>query len=241
MPLKEETETQYFNLLGRYNKIIEIEFLYPDTHISKNTSMEYLKKNYIPLSKLEERNYKGLIITGAPVETLEFEEVNYWENLKTAFDLDIPSVFICWASQGALYHHYKILKYPSKEKIFGIFNHSVTKNPLIPLENFDAPHSRHTYNKKEDLLKAGLLIIGENEKAGVYMSATKDLRNIYIAGHGEYNIDTLDKEYRRDLVNIPENYYKDDDPTKEILFTWDKHREILYKNWIEIIEKEIQN
>ena len=235
MPFKEETESQFFNILGRYSLGVEIEFLYPDNHISKHTSMEYLKKNYIPLSKLEGRNYQGLIITGAPIENIEFENVKYWDELKPAFNLDIPSIYICWASQGALYHRYKILKHPLKEKTFGVFNHRVNKNKLISLDAFHAPHSRNTYNKKEDILGAGLTIIAENKKAGVYMAATKDLKNIYISGHGEYQMDSLDKEYRRDLINIPENYYRDNDPNKEILFTWDKHRDIFYKNWLKMI------
>ncbi|MGB6129467.1 MAG: homoserine O-succinyltransferase [Psychrilyobacter sp.] len=239
MPFKEETESQFFNLLGRYDLTVEVEFLYPDNHISKHTSTEYLEKNYIPLSKLEERNYQGLIITGAPIENLEFEEIKYWNELKPVFNLKIPSVYICWASQGALYHHYKILKHPLKEKIFGVFNHSVNKNKLIPLDEFHAPHSRHTYNQKEDILEAGLMIIAENKKAGVYMAATKDLQKIYISGHGEYQMDTLDKEYRRDLKNIPENYYKDNDPNKESFFTWDKHRDIFYKNWLNMILEQV--
>ncbi|WP_051251694.1 homoserine O-acetyltransferase/O-succinyltransferase family protein [Psychrilyobacter atlanticus] len=237
MPFKVEVESQFFNLLGRYSLAVEVEFLYPDNHISKHTSMEYLEKNYIPLSKLEERNYQGLIITGAPIENREFEDVKYWGKLKPIFDLDIPSIYICWASQGALYHHYKISKHPLKEKIFGIFNHSVNKNKLIQLDKFHAPHSRNTYNKKEDLLEAGLVIVAENEKAGVYMATTKNLQKIYISGHGEYQINTLDKEYRRDLKNLPENYYRGNDPTKEILFTWDKHRDIFYKNWLDMIIK----
>ncbi|MEI6858112.1 homoserine O-succinyltransferase [Psychrilyobacter sp.] len=240
MPFKEETESQFFNILGRYNLIVEIEFLYPDNHISKNTSIEYLEKNYIPLSKLNEKNYQGLIITGAPIEDLEFEQVRYWNELKPAFDLNIPSIYICWASQGALYHHYKILKYPLKEKTFGIFNHRVYKNKLIQSEEFYAPHSRNTYNKKENITEVGLTIIAENKRVGVYMVATEDLKNIYISGHGEYQIDSLDKEYQRDLKNIPENYYKDNDPDKEILFTWDKHRDIFYKNWLKMITGEIQ-
>lgn len=235
MPFKEDTESQFFNLLGRYNLTVTIEFLYPDNHISKHTSMEYLEKNYIPLSKLNECNYQGLIITGAPIEDLEFEEVGYWNDLKYAFNLDIPSIYICWASQGALYNHHKILKHPLKEKTFGVFNHIVYKNKLIQLDEFHAPHSRNTYNKKEDIIKADLVIIAENKKVGVYMSATKDLKNIYISGHGEYQIDSLNKEYHRDFKNIPENYYKDNDPNKEILFTWDEHREVFYKNWLEMI------
>lgn len=119
--------------------------------------------------------------------------------------------------------------------MFGVFNHRVNKNKLIPLDEFHAPHSRNTYTKKEDIVGAGLTIIAENKGAGVYMAATKDLKNIYISGHGEYQMDSLDKEYRRDLKNIPENYYRNNDPDKEILFTWDKHRDIFYKNWLKMI------
>lgn len=235
MPFKVEVESQFFNILGRYNLAVEVEFLYPDNHISKHTSMEYLEKNYIPLSKLEEKNYQGLIVTGAPIENIEFEDVKYWGKLKSVFDLDIPSIYICWASQGALYYHYKISKHPLKEKMFGIFNHRVHKNKLIQLDEFHAPHSRNTYNKKEDIAEAGLMIIAESKKAGVYMAATKDLKDIYVSGHGEYQINRLDKEYRRDKKNIPENYYRNNDPDKEILFTWDKHRDIFYKNWLNMI------
>ena len=237
MPFKGEVESQFFNLLGRYNLTVEIEFLYPDNHISKHTSMEYLEKNYIPLSKLEEKNYQGLIVTGAPIENIEFEEVKYWNELKPVFNLDIPSIYICWASQGALYHQYKITKHPLKKKIFGVYNHRVHKNKLIQLDEFRAPHSRNTYNRKEDIAGAGLMIIAENKKAGVYMAATKDLKNIYISGHGEYQIDRLDKEYQRDKKNIPENYYRDNDPDKEILFSWDKHRNVFYENWLKMIKK----
>jgi len=235
MPFKEETESQFFNILGRYSLTVEIEFLYPDNHISKHTPMEYLEKNYIPLSKLKEKNYQGLIITGAPIEDIKFEDMRYWNELKSAFNLNIPSIYICWASQGALYHHYNISKYPLKEKTFGIFNHKVYKNKLIQLDKFHAPHSRNTCNKKEDIIKAGLVVIAENKKVGVYMAATKDLKNIYISGHGEYQIDSLNKEYHRDLKNIPENYYRDNDPNKEILFTWDEHRNIFYKNWLKML------
>jgi homoserine O-succinyltransferase len=237
MPFKEEVECQFFNILGRYNQRVEVEFLYPDTHISKHTPMEYLEKNYIPLSKLKERKYQGLIMTGAPLEEIEFEEVSYWDELDIAFNIGIPSIYICWASQGALYNHYKIQKYPLEEKIFGVYNHKVYTNKLIPLDEFAAPHSRNSFNNKEDILKAGLEIISENKRAGVYISATKNLKNIYISGHGEYQIDRLDKEYRRDLKNIPENYYRDNDPNKEILFSWDKHREVFYKNWLDMIKK----
>ena len=237
MPFKSESESQYFSVLGRYGINVEIEFLYVDGHTPKNTPREYLEKNYIPLSKIKTRNYDGIIITGAPLEEIAFEEVRYWNELEEIFNIDIPSIYICWASQGALYTHYGIDKHKLKDKLFGVYNHRVYKNKLIELETFYAPHSRNTYNKKEDILEAGLEIIAESEKAGVYMSATTDLKRIYISGHGEYQKERLDYEYKRDLKNIPENYYKNNNPDDEINFNWDPHWEQLYKNWLEILKK----
>ena len=239
MPLKEEVEYQFFSMLGRYNLKVELEFLYMETHRSKNTAMEYIEKNYVSIKDIEKRGYDGLIITGAPIEHLEFEEVSYWEELSTAFELDIPSIYICWASQGALYKHYNILKYPLEDKIFGIYKHRVNKNKFIKLDDFYAPHSRNTYNKKEDILKVGLDIIAESERAGVYMAASKDLKKIYISGHGEYQKERLEMEYKRDLSYIPENYYTNNDPTMDINFNWDPHRKIFYKNWLYFLKKKI--
>jgi len=237
MPFKDEIEMQFFTILGRYDLKVEIEFLYPETHITKNTPMNYIKENYYPIKDIKKRNYNGIIITGAPLEEIEFEKVRYWDEIKDVFDLDIPTINICWASQAGLYKSYGIKKYPLEQKKFGIYNHQVNLNSLITQDNFMAPHSRNTYNKKSDILFAGLDIIAESEDAGVYISATKDLKKIYISGHGEYQKNRLEYEYLRDLKEIPVNYFKDNDPKKEILFTWDPHRKELYKNWLEGLVK----
>lgn len=237
MPYKDEVEYQFFTVLGRYNKKVEVEFLYPSTHKPKNSSIEYLRDNYYPLHSYKDRNYDGIIVTGAPVEDLSFEEVDYWKELDDFFKGNsLPSIYICWGAQGALYSKYNIEKYPLERKLFGIFPHRNLENPFIG-EDFLAPHSRGTFNRREAIEEAGLKILNFSEKAGVYMCSSTDYREIFISGHGEYQRARLQYEYERDRRAIPENYFPGDDPSREPSLTWDTHREEFYREWLNFISE----
>ncbi len=238
MPYKDEVEYQFFTVLGRYGKKVEVEFLYPSSHKPKNSSVDYLLKNYFPLSSYRERGYHGVIVTGAPVEELPFEEVDYWKELYEFFrENTLPSIYICWGAQGALYSKYGVEKFPLKRKLFGIYHHKNFKNPFIK-GDFKAPHSRGTYNKRECIEGAGLKILNYSEKAGVYMCSSPDYREIFISGHGEYQRERLQYEYERDGSNLPENYFPEDDPAREPVLTWDTHREEFYRAWLNFIENQ---
>jgi homoserine O-succinyltransferase/O-acetyltransferase len=246
MPTKIVTETQILRLLGNSPLQVEIVFLHPVSHISKNTPEEHLVRFYSSFEDVKHQKFDGLIITGAPVEHLEFEEVNYWEELKEIMDWSLHNVFstfhICWGAQAGLYHHYGIPKYPLPSKMFGVFPHNVEKKNTKLLQGFDdifhAPHSRHTEVRRDDIMKvAELEILSESEEAGIYIVASKNGRQIFVTGHSEYDPLTLKAEYDRDAakgldIPVPRNYFPGDDPTKHPIVRWRGHSNLLYVNWL---------
>ncbi|MBE6687773.1 MAG: homoserine O-succinyltransferase [Ruminococcaceae bacterium] len=246
MPTKIVTETQILRLLSNTPLQIDITFLQTESYKSKNTSEEHLTAFYKNFSDVKDEKFDGLIITGAPVENLEFEEVVYWKELCEIMDWSRTnvhsSIFICWAAQAALYHKYGIPKYPIDQKMFGIFEHKI-HNPSHPIvrgfdECFYAPHSRHSEVRREDILKCSKLeILSESDIAGVYMVAAKNNRYFFITGHPEYDYDTLSKEYFRDVdkgldIKVPYNYFPGDNPNQKPVNKWRSHAHLLYSNWL---------
>lgn len=245
MPTKIETETQLLRMLSNTALQVNVDLIRTKSHQSKNTSKEHLEKFYKTFDEIRDTKYDGMIVTGAPVEKLDYEEVSYWEELKEIMDYARENVystmFICWASQAALYHYYGIEKYKFEEKLSGVFeNEVVTENVLTRgFDNyFYAPQSRYTYCREEDLSAVeDIQIIAKSDLAGVHISATSDNRLIFISGHSEYDEDTLDKEYRRDVAQginpkVPQNYYRDNDPDKGIVVRWKSHGNLLFSNWL---------
>lgn len=246
MPTKITTETQLLRLIGNSPLQVEIVLLHPKTYQSKHTPEEHLATFYKTFDDIRDENYDGLIITGAPVEQMEFEEVAYWEELQQVMDWSVEHVFstfhICWGAQAGLYHHFGIPKYTLAEKKFGVFGHHVCKQYVKLLRGFDdyfyAPHSRHTEVRREDIEKVPELeILAESDQAGVYIVASKDGRYIFVTGHSEYDPLTLKAEYDRDIerglpIAVPENYFPDDDPTKEPIVRWRSHANLLFSNWL---------
>lgn len=245
MPTKIETETQLLRMLSNTALQVNVDLIRTKSHQSKNTSKEHLEKFYKTFDEIRDTKYDGMIVTGAPVEKLDYEEVSYWEELKEIMDYARENVystmFICWASQAALYHYYGIKKYKFEEKLSGVFeNEVVTENVLTRgFDNyFYAPQSRYTYCREEDLSAVeDIKIIAKSDLAGVHISATSDNRLIFISGHSEYDEDTLDKEYRRDVAQginpkVPQNYYRDNDPDKGIVVRWKSHGNLLFSNWL---------
>ncbi|MDI3548287.1 MAG: homoserine O-succinyltransferase/O-acetyltransferase [Halanaerobiales bacterium] len=246
MPTKITTETQILRLLGNSPLQVDIFFLHPRTHKSKNTKEEHLIKFYNTFDEIKNQKFDGMIITGAPVEQLDFEEVDYWEELKEIMSWSRHNVFstfhICWGAQAGLYYHFGVPKIPLAEKMFGVFKHTVSKKNVKLLRGFDdeflAPHSRHTGIDREDILKVEELeILSESEEAGVYIVARKDGRQIFVTGHSEYDPLTLKSEYLRDLkkgldISLPRNYFPDDDPGKEPVVRWRAHANLLFSNWL---------
>lgn len=246
MPTKETTETQILRLLGNTPLQVEFVLLHPKTHNSKNTSLQHLETFYKTFEDVVDEQFDGMIITGAPVETLPFEEVNYWEELQAIMNWSRENVtstlHICWAAQAGLYHHYSVPKYTVPEKVFGVFPHTVALPNTKLLRGFDdlfyVPHSRHTEVKREDIVKVPEIeILAESEESGVYIAASKDGRQIFVTGHSEYDPFTLKSEYDRDInkgldIVIPKNYYPDDDPAKTPIVTWRAHANLLFSNWL---------
>ena len=246
MPTKIVTETQILRLLGNSPLQVDIVLLHPKTHISKNTSREHLIKFYNTFDEICDRKFDGMIITGAPVEQLPFEEVDYWDELVQIMDWSVTNVFstfhICWGAQAALYHHYGIPKYQLPEKMFGIFPHRVTKKNQKLLRGFAdifyAPHSRHTEVRREDIQKVPELeILAESDEAGIYIVASKNGRQVFVTGHSEYDPLTLKAEYERDIakglkINLPKNYFPNDDPNFDPIVTWRGHANLLFNNWL---------
>lgn len=246
MPKKIETETQLSRLLGNSPLQVEFEFIHTESHTSKNTSQEHLFEFYKTFEDVKHRKFDGLIITGAPVEKMEFEEVEYWDELCEIMEWSkthVTSTFhICWGAQAGLYYHYGIKKYPLKEKLSGVYKHKADYKRSILLRGFDdefwVPQSRNTTVKREDIEKVSeLKIIASSEEAGVYIVTTDNGKQIFVTGHSEYDADTLKNEYLRDLAaginpNIPENYFPDDDPEKEPQAKWRSHATLLYANWL---------
>ncbi len=247
MPLKITTETDLIRLLSNSPLQIEIEFLGLTTHTPRNTPIEHLISFYNGFSNIKDSYYDGMIITGAPVEMLPFEEVNYWDELTLIYDwarTHVTSTFyICWGAQAALYHFYGIRKYPLEKKLFGVFNHTIN-DPSFPLfrgfdDTFYAPHSRHTTILAEEIRQnPALTIHSESEEAGVYIVSSRGGREFYVTGHSEYAPMTLHNEYTRDKekgmdsVEVPLNYYRNNDPAQPPLVQWRSHANLLYINWL---------
>jgi homoserine O-succinyltransferase len=246
MPIKQTTETHLLRLLGNTPLQVEIVLLHPSSHTSKNTSEEHLSMFYHTFDEIKDQKFDGLIITGAPVEQLEFEEVSYWEELTRIMDWKMHNVtstlHICWGAQAGLYHHFGIPKHPLPEKMFGVFSHTVNRQHVKLFRGFDdrfhIPHSRHTENRREDIERvAELEILSESEEAGVYVVATKDGRQIFVTGHAEYDQNTLREEYERDVarglsIAVPKNYFPNDDPNQDPVVNWRAHANLFFSNWL---------
>jgi len=246
MPTKIDTETQLSRLLGNTPLQVELTLMHTKSHQSKNTSKEHLLAFYCTFDDIKEQNFDGMIITGAPVELLPFEEVEYWEELCTIMKWSkthVHSTFhICWGAQAGLYYHFGIQKQPLDKKMFGIFPHIADYKQSMLFRGFDdifmVPHSRHTTVAREDIEKVPeLKILASSEEAGVFAMSTKNGRQIFITGHPEYDAGTLNKEYVRDVtagkpIEIPKNYYPNNDPTKAPPATWRSSANLLYSNWL---------
>ena len=246
MPTKIATETQFSRLLGNSPLQVELTLLQTQSHVSKHTDPEHLLAFYTTFDQIKDQKFDGLIITGAPVEKLPFEEVEYWDELceiMTWSKRNVHSTLhICWGAQAALYYHYKIGKHPLDKKLFGVFDHVVEEKTNTLMRGFDdvfrAPHSRHTTVDRADIeAHHRLHILASSERAGVYAVESEKHRQIFIMGHSEYDPDTLAREYFRDKntglpISVPENYYPGDDDTKEPLVTWRSHANLLFANWL---------
>lgn len=246
MPTKIDTETQLSRLLSNTPLQVELYLMHMATHRSRNVSEEHLTSFYRTFADYREENFDGMIITGAPVEKLPFEEVDYWPELCEIMEwtkTHVHSTFhICWGAQAGLYYHYGVPKYPLSEKMFGIFPHKADYARSILFRGFDdvfyVPHSRHTTVLREDIAAvAELKILASSEEAGVYAVSSKNGRQIFITGHSEYDPRTLEKEYLRDKnaglpISVPKNYYPNDDDTQPPLVSWRAHANLLYSNWL---------
>jgi len=246
MPTKITTETQFLRMLSNSPLQVELHLLHMAGHKSKNTSEEHLDIFYENFDQIKDKKFDGLIITGAPVELLEFEEVDYWEDLCKIMDWSRTNVtstlHICWAAQAGLYHHYGINKYKLHEKMFGVFWHSVSDSKVPLVRGFDdrymAPHSRHTEIRMADVEKhPDLFLLSKSEAAGAYIVVSKKQNQIFVTGHSEYDVVTLRDEYLRDVkkglsVNMPRNYFPYDDPTRQPIMTWRSHANLLFSNWL---------
>lgn len=246
MPTKIATETQFARLLGNTPLQVKLEFLQTATHKATHTDEQHMIDFYKTFDEIKNEKYDGMVITGAPVELMEFEEVNYWEELCTIMDWSkthvTSTVHICWAAQAALYHYYGIKKVSLPEKLFGIYEHTADYKQSILLRGFDdvfmAPHSRHTAILREDIEKiSDLKILASSKEAGVYLISTDRGRQIFVTGHPEYDTDTLKKEYLRDKeaglpISVPKNYFEDNDENKNPINSWRSSANLLYSNWL---------
>jgi len=246
MPIKITTETDLLRLLSNTPLQVEIDFLKIKNHQHRHTPAEHMKAFYKTFDQIRHKKYDGMIITGAPVEHLPFEEVTYWEEMKKIMDWSVThatsTLFICWASQAGLYHFYGIPKYPLEKKISGIFKHTISDNKLPIFRGFDdeyhVPHSRYTEIKAEDIVKVPELeIISFSEESGVNMVLAKNGRQFFITGHHEYSRETLDTEYRRDMakklpIEVPRNYYPGNNPANPPVMKWRSAANLLFSNWL---------
>ena len=248
MPLKITTETDLIRLLSNSPLQIEVSFMKLKSHTSKNTPIEHMKAFYRDFASMREERFDGMIITGAPVEHLEFEDVNYWNEITEIFDWTrthvTSTMYICWAAQAGLYYHYGIPKYQLDKKMFGIFEHHVTEgfSHLPIFRGFDdvfyVPHSRHTEVRREDIDKCKeLQVVSESDESGVHIVMARGGREIFVTGHSEYSPYTLDGEYRRDLgkglpIDMPKNYYRNDNPEQGPLVRWRSTANLLFSNWL---------
>ena len=246
MPLKITTETDLVRLLSNTPLQIELSFMKLRSHTPKNTPVEHMKAFYKDFELMSDERFDGMIITGAPVEQMPFEEVSYWSEVSAIFDWArthvTSTLYICWAAQAGLYHHYGVPKHDLPHKMFGIFEHTVNR-PLLPIfRGFDdvlhVPHSRHTEIRREDIERCPELdILSESPEAGVYMVMARGGREFFVTGHSEYSPYTLDGEYKRDLakglpIDMPRNYYRGDDPSQPPLVRWRAHANLLFSNWL---------
>ena len=246
MPTKIDTETQLMRLLGNTALQVEVELLHTKSYESKNISKEHLRTFYKTFDDVKDQSFDGMIVTGAPVEQLPFEEVEYWEELCEIMEWSKRHVHstlhICWGAQAGLYYHFGIQKHPLPKKMFGVFPHKVVRKSSILFRGFDdvfmVPHSRHTTILPEDVKACSALkILASSEEAGLYAISTKNGRQIFITGHSEYDADTLEREYLRDKAagmnpHVPTNYYPNDDDTQRPVITWRGHSTLLFTNWL---------
>lgn len=246
MPTKITTETQILRLLSNSPLQVIIDLVRMDSHDSKNTSVEHLSAFYTTFNDIKSSKYDGMIITGAPVESLDYESVDYWDELVDIMEWSKTNVtstlHICWAAQAGLYYHYGIPKYLLDKKCAGIFNHKVNRKTAKLVRGFDnqfyAPHSRHSEIRAEDIKKfKDLEILADSPEAGVYIVFTRGGRRVYVTGHAEYDAFTLDQEYKRDLEkglnpDIPKHYYEDDNPNNQPIIRWRSHANLLFSNWL---------
>lgn len=246
MPVKITTETDLIRLLSNTPLQIELDFLQLESHTSKNTPVEHMMNFYKSFDLISKSNYDGMIITGAPVEQMPFEEVDYWPEVTKIMDWArhhvTSTLYICWAAQAGMYHYYGVPKYPLDAKMFGVFEHHIhnPKNPIF--RGFDdvfyVPHSRHTEVRAEDILKVPeLTILSESPESGVYMVMGRNGREFFVTGHSEYSPMTLDSEYKRDLakglpINMPQNYYPDNNPELDPQVRWRSHANLMITNWL---------
>ena len=246
MPLKEETELQLLRSLSNTPLQVDVTFLTMNSHESKNTSTSHMNKFYLHFEDVRDKKFDGMIITGAPVENMEFEDVDYWKELTEIMAWSekhvTSTIYLCWAAQAGLYYHYGLKKRQLPQKMFGLFWHRVLNRKIPLVRGFDdvflAPHSRHTEVPIEDIRACGkITILAESDEAGFFLGMADDGRKIFVMGHPEYDRVTLDGEYRRDLgkgmdIQIPKNYYRDDDCTNKPLLMWRAHANNLYTNWL---------
>lgn len=246
MPIKEDTEIQIIRSLSNTPLQVNLTFMVPHMHSSKNTPVSHLNQFYHHFDELKDKKFDGLIITGAPLELIEFEDVDYWDELVEIMNWSEKNVtstlFLCWGAQAGLYHFYGLNKYHLKKKLSGIYSHNISHRKCPLVRGFDdiflAPHSRYTEVRKEDIAKVkDLIILAESDKAGVFLTLTKDGKKVFVMGHPEYDRNTLDSEYKRDLKkglnpDIPKNYYPKNNPDNKPLLTWRGHANTLYTNWL---------
>lgn len=246
MPLKITTETQILRLLTNSPLQIEVDFIHISSHLSRNTPQSHLDYFYKSFKDIRINKYDGMIITGAPVEMLAFEKVDYWDELKEIMDWTVHNVtstlFICWAAQAALYHFYGVCKYLLAEKVFGNYIHNINNKKSHIVNGFDdyfiAPHSRHSEVRREEILAVSELeLVSESEEAGVYIVTSRDYKKVFVTGHSEYDQTTLKEEYERDMkkglkISLPRNYFPDDNPEMRPLVSWRSHAMLLFQNWL---------
>ncbi|WP_394923407.1 homoserine O-succinyltransferase [uncultured Robinsoniella sp.] len=246
MPLKEETELQLLRSLSNTPLQVNITFLMVTSHESKNTATSHLNQFYITFDDVKKQSFDGMIITGAPIEQMEFEEVDYWEELTRIMEWTktnvTSTIHLCWGAQAAMYYHYGIQKKPLDRKMFGLFWHKVLNRKIPLVRGFDdmflAPHSRHTEVPRESIKACGdLMILADSDEAGVFLAMNRDGRQIFVMGHPEYDRVTLDGEYKRDVgkgldIDMPMNYYQGNDPENKPILMWRSHANNMYTNWL---------
>ncbi|MEC3331968.1 homoserine O-succinyltransferase [Bacillus cereus] len=246
MPTKQDTEAQLLRLIGNTPLQLDVHLLHMESHLSRNVTQEHLTSFYKTFRDIENEKFDGLIITGAPVETLAFEEVDYWEELKHIMEYSKTNVtstlHICWGAQAGLYYHYGVPKYPLKEKMFGVFEHEVCEQHVKLLQGFDelffAPHSRHTEVRENDIRGVkDLTLLANSEEAGVHLVIGPQGRQVFALGHSEYSCETLKQEYERDRdkglnIDVPKNYFKHNNPDEKPLVRWRSHGNLLFSNWL---------